>query len=171
MSMRTQKETESGIATYGFKEDTNTGLHSDAADKVQLYAGGSEIAEFSASALPVASVEINITGQSGTGIKSSTANPFGYDVMILGAYAQVTTEATGAATVDAGVAADAVTSNDTTFDGLDVGSAAGLFTNFEDAGTNGEVSKLWGSSQFFNVNANADIAGLVANIRLLVVKA
>lgn len=171
MSMRTQKETDSGIATYGFKEDTNTGLHSDAADTLQLYAGGSEIAEFSASALPIVSVPLAIAGASGsTGVFASAANPFGYDVVITGAYLQITTQSTGASTLDIGIGANATTSNDGLIDGLSA-AAAGLFTNFEDAGTNGEVSMVWGSGQFLNVaEASGDVDGLVATLRVTVVK-
>lgn len=165
MSMRTAKETRSGKATYGFRDDDNTGLHSDAADTVQLLAGGTEIAEFSASAKPVVMVPLAVAGASGSsGVFASAANPFGADVLITGLYVRITTQSTGASTLDIGIGANATTSNDGLIDGLS-GAAAGLFTNFEDAGTNGEVSMVWGSSQFLNVaEASGDVDALVATV-------
>lgn len=204
MSMRTQKETDSGIATYGFKEDTNTGLHSDAADLVQVLCGGTEVVEFGSAAttlsstvttidgdtslniqiggtevmeynsavLPGGYVSLAVAGASGSsGVFASAANPFGYDVIITGAYLRITTQSTGASTLDIGIGADATTSDDGLIDGLSA-ATAGLFTNFEDAGTNGEVSIVWGSSQFLNVaEASGDVDGLVATLRVNVVKA
>lgn len=43
MSFATKKETVSGEATYKFKNDPNTGVHSPAADVVSLIAGGVSI--------------------------------------------------------------------------------------------------------------------------------
>jgi hypothetical protein len=108
-------------------------------------------------------VKLAVTGGAAdTGVFESKANPFGYDVLITGAFLRITTQSTGASTLDIGVAANASTSNDGLIDGLSA-AAAGLFTNAEDAGTNGEVSQVWGSSQFLNVaEASGDVDGLVA---------
>lgn len=95
-----------------------------------------------------------------TGVFKSVLNPFGADVLILGVFVRITDESTGASTVDIGVAADATTVGDTLIDGLSC-ATAGLFTNAEDAGTNGEVSSVWGSSQYLNIaEASGDVAGL-----------
>lgn len=170
MSLRTAKGTVDKPA-FGFNDDTNTGINSDAADKVQIVAGGAELGEFSSSVYPVMSVSLTIAGAAGsTGVFASAANPFGYDVMILGAYLQITTQSTGASTLDIGIGANATTSNDGLIDGLSA-AAAGLFTNFEDAGTNGEVSMLWDSTKFLNVaEASGDVTALVATLRVLCVK-
>jgi len=59
----------------------------------------------------------------------------------------VTTAATGACTADFGVAA-ASTSNDGLMDGLDVGAAAGLFNNIDDAGGNGAAWMAIGAADY-----------------------
>lgn len=59
----------------------------------------------------------------------------------------VTTKATGACTADIGVAANATTLNDTLLDGVDVGTAAGLFDNIENKGTNGKARQKVTSTQ------------------------
>ena len=99
-----------------------------------------------------------------TGVYKATANPFGQDLLILSATIRVTTASTGASTVDIGVAANATTTNDGLLDGLSL-ATLGLYTNAEDAGTNGEQTMVWGSSQFLNVaEASGDVAGVVGQL-------
>jgi hypothetical protein len=92
----------------------------------------------------------------------SLANPEGVDLIIPsgGFVLDITTAATGAANADAGIAADGTTSSDTLIDGCDVGTAAAVFDNGVDAGTNGGAVK-WGSSQYITVTPSATCAGLV----------
>ena len=73
----------------------------------------------------------------------------------------ITTEATGAATVDAGIAANGTTSADNLIDGADVGSAADVIDNIDNQGTNGKASQKWGSSQYLTITPSATLAGLV----------
>ena len=84
----------------------------------------------------------------------SLANPEGVDLII-------TTEATGAATADAGVAADGTTSSDTLLDGVNIGAAAGIFDNIDDQGTNGQSVVTWDSDEYITVTPSATAAGLV----------
>lgn len=91
----------------------------------------------------------------------SLANPEGVDLIITRFILNVTTAATGAANADAGVAADGTTSSDTLLDGVDIGTAAAIFDNFDDQGTNGQSVLLWGSSQYITVTPSATAAGLV----------
>jgi len=93
----------------------------------------------------------------------SLANPEGVGLIIKRIILDITTEATGAAAVDAGVAADGETSADNLLDGLDVGSAAGVFDNIDDQGTNGQSVVKWGASQYVTITASATLAGLVGN--------
>jgi hypothetical protein len=66
--------------------------------------------------------------------------------------------------VDIGVAADATTANDGLIDGLSL-ATAGLFTNAEDAGSNGEQTMVWGATQYLNVaEASGDVAGVVGQL-------
>jgi hypothetical protein len=115
---------------------------------------------------PVYTYTVNISQAAAvaTGVYNSTANPFGQDLLILGVTVRVTTPSTGASTVDIGVAAAAATVNDGLIDGLSL-ATGGLYTNAEDAGTNGEQTMVWGSSQFLNVaEASGDVAGVVGQL-------
>jgi len=67
------------------------------------------------------------------------ANPEAGDILISRLVIDVTTKSTGASTVDIGTTAtNATTSSDTLIDGLDTGTAAGIFDNITDKGTNGK---------------------------------
>jgi hypothetical protein len=75
----------------------------------------------------------------------SLANPFGRTVIIVDVVLDVTTPATGAATMNVGVAANGTTTSDTLIDGVDVGTAAIIADNIDDAGTNGGRGVSWTS--------------------------
>jgi hypothetical protein len=108
--------------------------------------------------------KVPITAGDGSGVIKSVANPFGYDVYITGAYLRITTQSTGASTLDIGIDADSDTADDGLFDGIS-GATAGLYTNAEDAGTNGEVSILWDADHFLTVaEASGDVTALVADL-------
>lgn len=89
-------------------------------------------------------------------------NPEGADVLITRFIIHVTTQATGAATVDAGVAAT-LTTNDELLDGVDVGSAAILVDNVEQCvdGTVAAAVVEWGAAEYLTVTPSATLAGLV----------
>lgn len=91
----------------------------------------------------------------------SLANPFGQRAIIMDMVLDVTTPATGAATMDVGVAANGTTSADTLIDGVDVGSAAIIADNIDNAGTNGLRGVAWGTTQFITATPSATLAGLV----------
>lgn len=93
----------------------------------------------------------------------SLLNPEGVDLIITRLVIDVTTPATGAATVDAGVGATATTSDDTLLDGLDVGSAAILADNHSNPGTNGKALVKWPAGQYLTISPSASLAGLVGN--------
>jgi hypothetical protein len=92
----------------------------------------------------------------------SLANPEGVDLIVTRLILDITTQSTGAATVDAGIAADGTTSSDTLIDGKSV-AAAGVFDNIEDQGTNGKSAVKWGASEYLTITASATLAGLVGN--------
>jgi len=84
----------------------------------------------------------------------SLANPEGVDLIVTKLVLNVTTAATAACTVDAGVAANGTTLNDDLIDGQDVHTAAGVFSS----GTN---IMLWESDQYLTVSkATGAAAGL-----------
>ncbi len=102
----------------------------------------------------------------------SLANPEGAELIITRLIVDVTTKSAAACTVDAGVAANGTTSNDTLIDGLDVGTAAILADNVENQGTNGLAVKKWGASQYLTISkATGAAAGLVGSAYIEYVRA
>lgn len=87
------------------------------------------------------------------------ANPFGERVIASELILDVTTEADGAATVDAGIAATN-TSNDSLIDGANVGAAPIVASNVDNPGTNGGKA-AWPSASYLTITASATLAGLV----------
>lgn len=90
-------------------------------------------------------------------------NPEGVDLLITRIVLDVTTKSTGAATLDVGVDDDGATSNDTLLDGVDVGTAAGVFDNVKNGGTNGKAAVKWAAGYYIVATASASVAGLVGN--------
>ncbi len=89
----------------------------------------------------------------------SLANPEGQSLIVTNLVIYLTTKATAACTLNAGIAAAATTSSDNIIDGLDVNAAAGAFA---EKGTNGKLAQLWTSSQFLTISmASGAAAGLV----------
>lgn len=90
------------------------------------------------------------------------ANPEGVDIIIPsgGLLLDITTIATAACTVDAGIDSDGTTSADNLIDGLDVHSATGQFDNIADKGTDGGPHK-WGADEYLVISkASGATAGL-----------
>lgn len=89
-------------------------------------------------------------------------NPEGEDLLITRFIVDVTTPSTGAATIDAGVAATGI-SNDELLDGVDVNSAAILTDNIAGvvAGTVAAAVVPWGAAEYLTVTPSASVAGLV----------
>jgi len=113
----------------------------------------------------VGAYKVALTAVEGTtaGGALSLANPEGVDLIVTRLILDITTEATGAATVDAGIAANGTTSADNLIDGGDVGSAAAVLDNIENGGTNGKAAIKWEDSQYLTITASATLAGLVGN--------
>lgn len=100
----------------------------------------------------------------GGGGALSLANPEGADLIVTRLVLDITTKATAACTLDAGVGSGATTSYDNLIDGLDVNAAAGVFDNVEDQGTNGKSAVRWESDGYLTVSEKTGaIAGLVGN--------
>ena len=119
---------------------------------------------------------INLTPATGTtaGSLGYIKNPFGEAAVVVDLILNVVTPATGAATADIGIAADAVTSGDTLIDGVDIGTAAILATaQLEHANTAtgnaaGQVAIAAGS--YITVSQSASSVGLVGTLSALFVK-
>lgn len=92
----------------------------------------------------------------------SLLNSTGRDLFVKSLTLRVTTVASGACTVDAGVAATE-TSADNLLDGLDVNAAAIDGDNITNKGTNGKAQgKLWPNGEYLTASkASGATAGLV----------
>lgn len=103
-----------------------------------------------------------VTGTTAGGVLS-LANPEGADLIVTRLILDITTPSTGAATVDAGIAADGETSSDILIDGASVATAAKVLDNVSDGGSNGKARQKWSASQYLTITASATLAGLVGN--------
>jgi len=96
----------------------------------------------------------------------SVANPLGVPLIILDMIVDVTTQATGAATADVGVAANGTTSSDTILDGIDIGTGVNIFNPANDGGTNGKKIRKWAITEFVTGTASLDSTGLVGKAHI-----
>lgn len=91
------------------------------------------------------------------------ANPEGVAIIVTDLMLDITTQSSGACTVDAGVAADGTTLNDTLIDGVSV-AATGVKNSQKHAGTNGVGAARVGATQYITAStASGAVAGLVGN--------
>lgn len=90
-------------------------------------------------------------------------NPESTSIIIDRIMLNVTTKSSAACTLDVGTTAtSATTSSDNLLDGVDVGTAAGLFDNITDGGTNGKSRQLLASGKWVTASkASGAAAGLV----------
>ena len=91
----------------------------------------------------------------------SAANPEGADIIITNFIVDVTTASTGAATIDAGIAANGTTSSDDLIDGGAVNAIA-VLDNHDNNGVNGLRIHKWLAGEFLTITASATTAGMVA---------
>lgn len=91
------------------------------------------------------------------------ANPESSAIIVERVCIDATTKSTSACTVDIGTTAtSAATSIDNLLDGLDVGTAAGLFNNIDEHGTNGKSRQKLASGKWVTASvASGASAGLV----------
>lgn len=107
---------------------------------------------------------VDLAAVSGNGGVASIANPEGADLYITRVILHVVTPSAGAATVDAGIAANGTTSSDNLIDGKTV-ATAGVFDNLIDGGSNGKAGQKWASGQYLTTTqASGDVTGLVGQI-------
>lgn len=103
---------------------------------------------------PIAMVPVNIAG-----ILAGVANPEEVDVIITRVTVDVTTESTGAANLQVGIAANATTADD----GLITATAIDGAPTIVDSVDVTQNVRKWGSGQFLTFHGSADTTGLVAN--------
>jgi hypothetical protein len=105
-------------------------------------------------------IQLGNAGAAG-GDMASVLNPFGEAVIITERILNITTQSTGASTIDVGVGASATTAYDTLIDGQS-GAAAGVFAEY---GTNGKRAVLWPTDQYLTVSeASGDVSGLAGEL-------
>jgi hypothetical protein len=176
MSVGTQREVATSRATYSLPRDNTSlaGLDFDSSGNPQIInTAGVVVAQWDGVRNAPETYELAVTGgASSSGVFASTANPFGVSVIITRAILRITTQSTGASTLDIGVGANATTSNDGLIDGLS-GATAGLYDNTlaANAGTNGRPSQLWTSTTFLNVaEASGNVDALVGTLYLTIIR-
>lgn len=92
------------------------------------------------------------------------ANPEAGAIIVTRVILDVTTDATGACTADVGKAANGTTSADNLIDGLDIGTAAGVFDNLGNAGSNGKTRQRVAAGEYVTGSvATGASAGLVGS--------
>ena len=111
-------------------------------------------------------VPIAFTARADAGVLGSWQNTTGKDLLVLTRGIHVGTTSTGAATVDAGIAATAVT-NDTLIDGQALNGLAAN-TVVQTAGTNGAMLRVVPAGYYVTAFGSADTPGLVATMYILV---
>ena len=110
----------------------------------------------------VAKVALGNAADTG-GAVLSWVNPEAGTIAITRLLVNVTTVATGAATVDFGTTAtNGTTLSANLIDGVDVNAATGLFDNIDDAGTDGKSKQLLAEGKWLTGSrASGAVAGLV----------
>lgn len=171
MPYRTQRaHGDSNRPTYGAtmlpgESPSKAGLNINSDGQPEIWnAAGTVVLDLASASVTVPMVfKLAVTAGDGAGVIAEAANPFGYDVIITNAVLDITTQSTGASTLDIGVAATD-TSNDSLLDGVS-GAAAGRFNNVNNAGTNGKSGVLWTSSTYLTVaEASGDVTALVGTL-------
>lgn len=152
---RTQKAP-SGSATFGLVDAPTTGVAFDSSNNPQIVVGGAVKQTWDSNTKRRYSRSYALSGfTASTGVKYSIANPFGADAYITRLLLVVGTPEGGTSTTDIGIAADAVTSNDTILDGVNTNATAGTLydsLNATDKGTNGHgKARLHDAAKYLNL--------------------
>jgi hypothetical protein len=123
--------------------------------------------QYSGDAIQVYQASLTATTSPTAGQVLALLNPFGVNMVILDAYINITTAAgTDTNTMDMGVAANGTTSSDTLFDGQ--AASAGIKAP---GGTNGAAKRAWSTTQYVTGTASATLAGMVATVTLICIRA
>lgn len=113
-------------------------------------------------------VKVALAEATGNAGLLSWQNPETSAILVTRFIVDVTTEATGAANGDFGSDGDGTGTSDDLIDGADIGTAAAVFDNVDDQGTNGQsVIRLdanGGTTDFITGTASADPADIVGNV-------
>ena len=109
-------------------------------------------------------VKIALIAADTAGAALAWQNPEAGAILVTGVVVDVTTKSTGAGTLSIGTAANGTTSAANLIDTLDVGTAAGLFDNNTDKGTNGKTRQKLAAGQYITGSrASGALAGLAGN--------
>ena len=88
----------------------------------------------------------------------------GAAALIKDVYIDLTTKATGACTIDVGIANNGTTLSNTLIDGLDINAATGLFNSHQNGGANGLPYRRCGATQYVTGSvASGASAGIVGS--------
>jgi len=115
-----------------------------------------------------------LAATTGAGTPFSLVNPLGARCLITRVLVDITTAISATPVeMNVGVGASAGGDYDTLIDGAEIGTptAADLYDNQDDAGTNGKSSEEWGASEYLNVTVSGTPTGMVGNIYIYYRKA
>lgn len=103
----------------------------------------------------------------GAGTPYSVLNPEGTPLLVT----MVVVDITGAVSdtpveMNVGIGAAATAAYDTLIDGADIGTptAADVYNNADDGGTNGQAAERWSATEYLTVTVTGTPTGLVGNI-------
>lgn len=97
----------------------------------------------------------------------SWANPTGEVIIVENVILDVTTQASGAPTLDVGVAANGATTSDTIIDGVDIGTAPIVASAINAPGTDGGADRKMTGTQYITGTPSSTAAALVGSCVVL----
>jgi hypothetical protein len=113
-------------------------------------------------------VKVALAAATGNAGLLAWQNPESSAILVTRFVADITTEATGAANADFGSDGDGTGTSDDLLDGQDIGTAAAVFDNIDDQGTNGQsvirLDENGGTTDYITGTASADPADMVGNV-------
>ena len=152
----------------------------DEVDATKLHKGGVEITGTAAqlnnvtgaygTVAPDRAVKVGVKAITGAALHAGVLawqNPEAVAIIVLREWLDITTQSTGASTIDSGVTpTSATTSSDTLLDGVS-GAAVAVFDSMNaalDSGANAKAQKLAAGKWVTIAEASGDVTGLVANL-------
>lgn len=127
-----------------------------------VIAGGQRI---EGAAERIRTARVALTTDTGNAGMLSWQNPEEHPVIIQRIILDVTTPATGAAIANFGSDGDGTGTSSDLIDGVDIGTAAGVFDNIDDQGTSGgskvRLDEAGGTTDWLTGTGESDPAGLV----------
>lgn len=108
-----------------------------------------------------------LTATSGAGTPASIENPLGERLIITRLVVDITSPVSDTpVTMSVGVGGSPYVSYDSLIDAVEIGTptAADIYDNVDDQGTNGKSTEEWGASEYLTVTVTGTPTGMVGNV-------